>query len=302
MKAVVLHAYGGPDQLRYKEVPTPELKPDEVLVKVSAASLNPVDWKLRSGSIQARMPLKLPAILGRDIAGEVVKVGESVYILKPGQMVMGLVFEGYAEFVAVKAEILAKIPDGLDVQKAAALPLVLLTGTQLMENAVGPKSGDTALVTGALGGVGRTAVFVAKQRGARVIAGVRTIQKNDAQSLGVDSVVAIDDESEIASLPALDAIADTVNGETIARLLPKLKEGGVLGSVLGKPKAAEGRNIQVNAFMAQPDALRLHQLAESVAKGQLTIPIAKTFPLSEAAAAHQIAEKGAVNGKVLLIP
>jgi NADPH:quinone reductase-like Zn-dependent oxidoreductase len=248
------------------------------------------------------MPLKLPAILGRDIAGEVVKVGESVYILKPGQMVMGLVFEGYAEFVAVKAEILAKIPDGLDVQRAAALPLVLLTGTQLMENAVGPKSGDTVLVTGALGGVGRTAVFVAKQRGARVIAGVRANQKNDAQSLGADSVVAIDDESEIASLPALDAIADTVNGETIARLLPKLKEGGVLGSVLGKPKAAEGRNIQVNAFMAQPDALRLHQLAESVAKGQLTIPIAKTFPLSEAAAAHQIAEKGAVNGKVLLIP
>ncbi len=146
-------------------------------------------------------------------------------------------------------------------------------------------------------------MHVAKQQGAHVIAGVRAKQKSAAQSLGVDRVVAIDDEREIASLPpGLDSVGDTVDGEAIAKLIPKLKAGGILGSVLGIPHAAEGKNVRVEAFTAQPDAGRLHQLASDLRDKRFTIPIARTFRLAETAEAHRLAERGDTNGKILLIP
>jgi NADPH:quinone reductase-like Zn-dependent oxidoreductase len=184
---------------------------------------------------------------------------------------------------------------------AGALPLVVLTGAQLVEKGVQPQAGQTVLITGALGSVGRSAVHVAKQHGAKVIAGVRANQKEDASSLGAERVVALDSDAEISALPLLDGIGDTVGGEVIGKLLPKLKQGGHLGSVLGKPANADKFDINVVAFMAQPDAARLHQLAEDVQNGSLKIPIAKRFPLSEAGEAQKFAEKGA-NGKVLITP
>lgn len=158
------------------------------------------------------------------------------------------------------------------------------------------------MVTGALGSVARTAVYVAKTEGARVIAGVRTPQKSDARSLGADQVVAIDNDEEIAELPELDAIADTVDHDVIGKLIPKLKSGGVLGSVLGKPKEAEGRKFQVEAFMASPNASLLRQMADAVRDKKLVIPIARTMKLSEAGEAQTLAEKGSTGGKILLIP
>ncbi len=215
---------------------------------------------------------------------------------------MGLVTESYAEFLTARAHVLTHIPQGLDVLQAGAYPLVATTGDQLAGH-LALKRGDKALVTGALGGVGRTAVYVAKQRGAHVIAGVRAKQKSAAESLGVDRVVAIDDEREIASLPpGLDSVADTVDGEAIAKLIPKLKPGGVLGSVLGIPQAAEGKNVRVEAFMAHPDASRLHQLASDLRDKRFTIPISRTFRFAEAADAHQLAESGDTHGKILLVP
>jgi NADPH:quinone reductase-like Zn-dependent oxidoreductase len=303
MKAVVLYEYGDVDQLQYK-TDQPELPfgPDEVRVRVRATSINPIDWKLRSGAARARMPLQLPAILGRDLAGEVADFGKDVTGLKEGQRVMALAFGTYAEYTTVKANILAAIPDGLSFEQAAALPLVLTTGAQLIERGVQPQPGWTVLVTGALGGVGRTAVHVAGKHGAHVIAGVKSSQRDAAAKLGAERVVTLDDEKDIASLNNLDAIADTVNGETIAKLLVAIKPGGVLGSVLGEPKAAAGKNIQVRAIMAQPDASRLYELASDVARGEFSIPIAKTFPLEEARKAQDFAEKGRASGKVLLIP
>jgi NADPH:quinone reductase-like Zn-dependent oxidoreductase len=301
MKAVRLHEYGGVDQLKYEDVPTPEPAPDEVLVKVAATSVNPIDWKIRSGSAKDRIPVTLPAILGRDVAGTVVKTGANVRNPEAGQKVMGVVNGSYAEYVTARADHLTVVPDGLDLEQAAALPLVVTTGAQLIQH-IRPNRGDLVLVTGALGSVGRAAVYLAKSQGARVIAGVKTAQKEQAGSLGVDQVVAIDDSKEIAGLPELDAIADTVDHDVIGKLIPKLKPGGVLGSVLGKPKEAEGKNIRVEAFMSTPDASLLRQMADAVRDGKLVIPIARKMKLSEAGEAQALAEKGSVGGKILLIP
>jgi len=301
MKAVRLHAYGGVDQLRYEDVPTPEPEPDEVLVKVAATSVNPIDWKIRSGAAKDRMPVKFPAILGRDVAGTVVQAGVNVRNLNPGQKVMGLVNGSYAEYLTARADHLTVIPDGLELEQSAALPLVVTTGAQLIQH-IQLKRGDVVLVTGALGSVGRAAVYLAKNQGARVIAGVKTEQKEEASSLAVDRVVGIDNSREIAELPELDAIADTVDHDVIGKLIPKLKPGGVLGSVLGKPKEAEGKNIRVEAFMATPDASLLRQMADAVRDGQLVIPIVRRMRLTEAGEAQTLAEKGSLGGKILLIP
>ena len=301
MKAIRLHAYGGIDQLRYEEVPMPQAGPGEVLVKVAATSVNPIDWKLRSGAAKAIMPLTFPAILGRDVAGTVEKAGPNVNNPSPGQKVIGLVNGSYAEYMTALADHLTVLPEGLDLVKSAALPLVVTTGAQLIQH-MQPKPGDLVLITGAPGSVARSALYMAKSRGARVIAGVKTEQKNDASSLGADQVVAIDDDSEIAGLPELDAIGDTVDHDVIGKLIPKLKPGGVLGSVLGKPKEAEGKNIRVEAFMATPNASLLRQMADAVRDGKLEIPIAKVMKLSEAGEAQALAEKGSLGGKILLVP
>jgi len=134
----------------------------------------------------------------------------------------------YAEYLAAKADDLGDVPEGLDLKDAGVLPLVLLTGAQLIEEGVQPKPGELILVTGAVGSVGRTAVYVAKQHGAKVIAGVRADQKSEAQSLGADRVIALDNDSEVAELPELDAIADTVGGETVVKLIPHIKKSGRL--------------------------------------------------------------------------
>src|SRR5207248_1666187 len=214
---------------------------------------------------------------------------------------MGIVNGSYAEYVTARADHLTVIPDGLELEQAGALPLVVTTGAQLIQH-IRPKRGDVVLVTGALGNVGRTAVHVAKTQSARVIAGVKTEQKEDANSLGADQLVGIDNSREIAELPELDAIADTVDQDVIGKLIPKLKSGGVVGSVLGKPKEAEGKDIRVEAFMATPDASLLRQMADAVRDGKLVIPIARRMRLSEAGEAQALAEKGSLGGKILLIP
>ena len=243
MKAVLLYEYGGPEQLRYEDTDVPEFGDNEVLVKVRATSINPVDFKIRSGEAKARMPVEFPAILGRDLAGEVADAGRSVTGFNKGMRVMGLANGTYAEYTVAKADVLAPIPEALSFEQAAALPLVTLTGAQLIERAVKPKPGQTVLVTGALGSVGRTAVHVARSHGAKIFAGVRASEREKASQLPVERVIAIDDEAEIATLHDLDAVADTVGGLTIQRLMKAIRGGGVLGSVLGEPEGARKFNI-----------------------------------------------------------
>jgi NADPH:quinone reductase-like Zn-dependent oxidoreductase len=301
MKAVVLTAYGDIDKLELRELPDPHAAPGSIVVRMAGASINPIDWKIRKGEARERMPLALPAVLGRDASGEVIEVGPGVTSFVVGDRVLGLVMGAYAERVAAPVEAWTKIPAGLDYVEAGALPLVLLTGAQLMERAVDPKRGDVVMVTGAVGSVGRAAVFAARQREARVWAGVRALQKGEAEKLGADGVVALDDDAEVARLPMFDAIADTVGGETIQKLYPKLKPGGVIGSVLGEPKGARDRGFVVHAFMAQPDAAMLARYAAAVAEKALEIPIVRKMPLDEARAAQELAEKKRPGGKVLLV-
>lgn len=302
MKAVQLHGYGDVDQLHCEDVPTPEPGSDEVQVKVMAISLNPVDWKIREGFMKAVLPLQFPVILGRDVSGEVTAVGSNAGSMKVGDKVFGMVNFTYAEYLVEKPENLAILPDGLDPERAAAYPVVTLTGAQIIERGVQAKPGMTILVTGAVGGVGRSAVHVAKKHGATVIAGVRAKQKAEAEGLGADRVVAIDDDGEIARLKDLDAIADTVGGDTIAKLIPAVKKSGVVASVLGKPKGADEAAIRVAEIYSQPDSPRLRQLGEDLARGEFTIPIAARFRLSEMREAQRFAQHGNPGGKVLILP
>src|ERR1700691_1416938 len=209
MKAVLLYSYGDPAQLRYEETAMPKCGDNEVLVKVRATSINPIDVKIRSGAAKSRFSIEFPAILGRDLAGEVAESGRNIQGFPKGMRVMALANRTYAEYTVVTADVLAPIPEALSFEQAAALPLVTTTGSQLIERAVKLKAGQTVLVTGALGGVGRTAVHVARNHGARVLAGVRLKEKEDAAKLAVDGVVALDSEEDVGRLHDLDAIADT---------------------------------------------------------------------------------------------
>ena len=299
MEAMTLAAYGDADKLELKTLPDPKVGPNEIKVRMAGASINPIDWKLRSGAMKAMMPLVFPAVLGRDASGEVVEIGPGVTRFKVGSRVMGLVNGSYAEYVVAHVDAWAEVPAKMDLVDAAALPLVLLTGAQLIEEMVRPLKGNVVLVTGAVGSVGRTAVFVAQAAGAKVWAGVRGKQTAAALKLGADGVVALDSEADIAKLPLLDCIADTIGGPTLAKLFGRMKPGGTIGSVVGEPAGAKERGFAVRGAMAHPDAARLGSLAQSVADGKLIIPIVKRMPLSQASEGQTFAEHHA-GGKVIL--
>lgn len=301
MKAVVLHEYGGPGKLIYEDVPDPVAGEGQVLVRVAASSVNPIDYKLRSGAAKDRFPLELPAILGRDISGIVREVGKGVTGFKPGDKVMAVGNKAYAELAVVAAKDLAFVPEKLDLVKAAALPLVTLTGEQLITRGTKIQAGQTVLVTGAVGNVGRSAVWAAKKAGAVVIAGVRKAQVKVAETVGANQVLALDDEAAMAKLGFIDAVADTVGGETAQELLGKVKQGGVFASVLGPPANAKMHpTVRIEAIQSVPDAGTLRTMAEDVVAGRLVIPIDRMVPLAEAGKAQAAAEKSGI-GKILLL-
>jgi NADPH:quinone reductase-like Zn-dependent oxidoreductase len=300
MKAVVVHQYGGPEVLKFEDYPDPIPGAGEVLVRVAASSVNPVDYKRRAGLTKDFYPLKFPGLIGVDLAGTVVKIGPGVEGFSAGDHVFAMADNTYAELCVVKASALAKVPKGMDLIQAAALPLVTTTGNQLLM-ATGIKAGQTVLVVGAAGSVGRSAVFTAKSHGAKVVAGILKRQMDDARTVGADQLVATDDDNAIANLPPLDAVADTVGGRTAVKLIAKVKPGGVYASVVGPPQnAAEFPSVKVAAVFSKFDRKTLEFMAEAVHDGKLVIPISQTLPLSEAAKAQAAAEKGGV-GKILLV-
>jgi NADPH:quinone reductase-like Zn-dependent oxidoreductase len=266
--------------------------------------VNPIDWKIRSGARQKDFPLTFPAILGRDVSGTVRAVGESVRTFKPGDRVLALANATYAGLVAVETSVLTHLPEGVDIVDAAAIPLVSLTGDQLVRHASEVRSGQTVIVSGALGGVGRAAVHSAKKMGARVIAGVRKHQIADARRLGAHDVVAIDDDQAIANLAPVDAVADTVGGETAMKLLRKVKDGGTFGyaSVLPEAAAAINPTVKIKRVFAQPDPSKLREFADDVRDGKFVLPIGRRLPLQDAAEAHRLAERGGIGKVILLAP
>lgn len=301
VKAIVIHEYGGPEVLRFEDFPDPVPGEGELLVRVIAASINPIDVKRRAGATTDFYPVSFPGVIGVDFSGEIIALGTGVKGFSIGERVFGIADKTYAELCAVKAASVAKIPDGLDTVEAAAIPLVTTTGNQLIAVGTGVQAGQSILVTGAAGNVGRSAVFTAKERGAKVIAGVLKKQLQQAASIRADQVVATDDDSALAKLPPLDAVADTVNGATAQKLPSKVKKGGVFASVLGAPQNAKDYpQIKVVPVYAQPDPKTLVHMAQAVKEGRLVIPIGTKLPLKDADKGHAAVEKGGA-GKVLLV-
>jgi NADPH:quinone reductase-like Zn-dependent oxidoreductase len=305
MKAIVLHEYGGPEKLKFEDnVPGPQVGGDTVLIAAAATSVNPIDWKVRSGAIQKSYPLSFPAIPGRDVSGVVRAVGANVKHFKPGDRVLALSNATYAELVAVPDSDVTHLPDGVDLVDAAAIPLVALTGDQLVRHAAKLQKGQTILVTGAVGSVGRAAVHTAKKMGAQVIAGVRKKQLEDARALGVSGVVAIDDDEAIARLGLVDAIADTVGGEVAAKLMAKLKPGGSFGYASGLPDgtAALHPAVKITRVFAKPDPSKVREFADDLRDGKFVLPIGRRLPLRDAAEAQALAQKGGAGKIILLMP
>ena len=303
MQAVRLHAYGGPENLKFEDqVPEPVLNDDAVLIEAAATSVNPIDWKIRSGARQKDFPLQLPAILGKDVSGVIRAVGRNIRTFKPGDRVLAMADATYAELVAVAASTVTHLPDGLSLVDSAAIPLIALTGDQLVRLATRVQPGQTVLVSGALGSVGRAAVHSAKKLGARVIAGVRARQLADARTLGVADTVAIDDDSAIAKLALVDGVADTVGGETAAKLFGKVKNGGHFGyaSVLPEGTSARNATVTVSRVFARADAAKVREFADDIRDGKFILPISRRLPLRDAGAAHALAQAGGA-GKILLI-
>jgi len=305
MKAVVLHEYGGPDKLKFDDnFPDPLSGGNTVLIAAAAASVNPIDWKLRSGSAQQRFPLTFPAILGRDVSGIVRHVGANVKHFKIGDRVLALTNKTYAELVAVDDSDVTHLPDGVDLVDAAAIPLISLTGDQLVRIATNVQKGQVVLVTGALGSVGRAAVHTAKKIGAQVIAGVRGKDLDAARSLGVSGVLAIDDDKAIENFPLVDAIADTVGGDTAAKLIVRVKPGGSFGYAAMLPESAAAKNptVKVTRVQAKPDPSKVREFADDVRDGKFILPIGARMPLKDAAEAQVLGEKGGIGKIILLAP
>lgn len=298
MRAVRFYEYGAPDVLRYEDVLDPVAGASEVLVRMAATSINPIDLKTRSGAIKDRMPVDLPFILGVDLAGTVISVGSGVRIFRTGDRVMGIAKNTYAELCVVAADNLALVPDSLEFTKAAILPLVTLTGDQLVRDGAKALSGQTIVVTGALGAVGRSAVFAAMEIGCRIIAGVRANQLEEARALsGVDDALAVDDDAAIAAFQEVDCVADTVGGAVANKIIGRIKNGGIFGTtVQGKYDASK---VEVNSIFARSNPATTLRYAQATCDHDFILPLGLILPLSSAVEAHQKAEAGST-GKIVL--
>jgi NADPH:quinone reductase len=307
MKAVQIHKYGGPEQLKYEEIPEPSFTRREVLVKVLAAGINPVDWKIRGGYLFPFLKKNFPAVLGWDISGTVLKAGSEAGNLKPGEKVFGLLDihkEGaYAQEAAVEADKLCLIPEGLDPFLAGAIPMIALTGIQLAQ-AVKPTAKKRILVTGAAGGVGRFAVYEALLSGAQVVAGVRGRQKEFARSLfgSTMEIVSLNEPISLSAMKPFDGIADTLGTKDTGQLVSWVNRGGIIASALDVPAQPSGTQIQTLRIGVRFDSSQLLRAAKAVMSGEVKLEVQHKVPLAEAPRAHQLAEAGGLTGKIVLVP
>jgi NADPH:quinone reductase-like Zn-dependent oxidoreductase len=307
VKAAVIAGYGGPEVFEYRSVPEPIPGKGEILVKVAAAAVNPVDTKLRSGAFDLFMPLEFPAQLGGDVSGTVEALGEGVTGFKVGDRVIGMINPArggaYAEKIVAPAVSFTTVPDGIDLVDAAALPMGVLTGVQLAELGAKAGPGKKILVTGAAGSVGRAAVYAAAQAGALVIAGVRGSARDALKGLPLAGIVDLGNADEVAAAGPYDAVADTVGGRIAERLTYQTRPGGVLASVVSpSPLPPVGSPVTAAPVWVTFDGARLRRFIEDMVKNGWTMPIAHRLKLSEAAKAHAVMAAGSVGGKVLLVP
>jgi NADPH:quinone reductase-like Zn-dependent oxidoreductase len=305
MKAIRVHQYGGAEAMRLEEAPRPEPKEGELLVRVIAAAVNPVDAKVRQGAF--KMPgSSLPLIPGYDVSGIVEAVGANVTKFKSGDAVyayLNLQRAGaYAEFAIVKADEAALKPKSVTHEQAAAVPLAALTAWQALVETAKLEGGQTVLIHGGSGGVGVFAVQIAKSRGAMVIATASAANQDLLRELGADQPIDYRATKFEEVAKDVDVVLDLVAGETLARSYDVVKKGGIIVSVLDMPKKAEleKRGIRGTAILVKPSGEQLADLAQLIDAGKIKPIISQTLPLAEAAKAHQAIETGHTRGKIVL--
>jgi len=299
MQAVVVHETGGPEVLVLEQADRPEPGDGEVLVRVRAASVNPIDWKYRRGIAQR----ELPAVLGNDISGPIESSGADGFA--EGDDVFGWAASGgYADFATASADTIARKPDGVTHEQAAGIPVAGLTAWQALFDRGGLDAGQTALIAGAAGGVGHFAVQLAKHAGARVIGTGSSRNREFVLELGADEYVDYTQQDVAAAVSDVDLAFDTVGGDTTQSLVPTLREGGVIVTIANAPPedAARERGARAELLVTSPSSDQLARVAELVGSGEVRVEIAEVLPLTEVRRAHELNESGHTRGKIILTP
>lgn len=305
MKAVRIRSFGGPEVLELAEVEKPVPKEDEVLIKVRAASVNPVDYKIRSGAYPVVKQDQLPKVLGRDVAGEVERCGSAVGNFKEGDTVYAMLDTGpggYAEYVTVRAELVAPKPEQLDYRAAAAVPLAGLTAWQGLFDHGHLEAGQRVLIHGGAGGVGHLAVQFAKAKGATVATTVGAEDIEFAKRLGADQVIDHTRERFEDTVRDVDLVLDLISGDTQERSWAVLKDGGTMISSLARPSEAKARehHARASSFVAHPDRDELMEIGRLIDEGKVHPHVSAVFELGEAAKAQVQLERHHSQGKVVL--
>jgi len=308
MRAVSQDVLGGPEVLKVVEVERPAPRPNEVLIRVRAAGLNPTDWKHRATGGFLGKP---PFVLGWDVSGVVEETGIGVATFKPGDEVFGLLsypfgHGSHAEYVSAPARAFTHKPSSIDHVQAGALPLVSLTAWQALVETAGLQRGQKVLIHAAAGGVGHVAVQIAKARGAHVI-GTASAGKHDfVRGLGADELIDYHDTDFAEAVRDVDVVLDTVGGDYVQRSLRTLRKGGILVTILPRGSKelagqAEALGVRATEMLVDADRHGMRTVAELVEAGKLRATIAGTFPLAEAAKAHELGDTGRTTGKLVLL-
>jgi NADPH:quinone reductase-like Zn-dependent oxidoreductase len=304
MSAVHIHAFGGPEVLQLDQVPRPVPGPGELLVRVHAASVNPVDTDIRDTGIPGLADARLPYVPGFDVSGVVAEVGAGVTRFAPGAEVFAMIDlrrgGAYAEYAIVKEREAAPRPTRITHVQAASLPLVALTAWQALFEYADLQPGQTVLIHAGAGGVGSIAIQLAKWRGARVITTASAANHEYVRALGAD--VAIDYRSQRFEDIArdVDVVLDPIGGETQLRSLATLRDGGVLVGLLGVSPAAAGRELRTIGMLVRPDAGQLADIGRLVEVGALEPMVSHRFALADVAEAHRQSETRRTRGKIVL--
>ena len=306
MKAVRIHSYGGPEVLKYEDAPRPELGTTDLLIRVYAAGINPIDWKIRMGRYKDRRPYSFPLILGWDVSGVVEATGTGVGTFKKGDEVYSrpdIARNGaYAEYIAVKEADAAFKPRWIDHVHAAAIPLAACTAWQVLFDAAGLSAGQKILIPGAAGSVGSFAVQLAKWKGAYVIGTASGRNQSFLRELGVDMAIDYEKTRFEEVVRDVDVVFDTIGGDTQERSWQVLKKGGILVSIAAPTSAekAAAHGVRQAFVFMQPNASQLAEIATLVDSGKLKPVVGTVLPLSEARRAHELSETGHTHGKIVL--
>lgn len=306
MKAIRIHTYGGPETLVYEDAPRPEAAAGELLIRVQAAGVNPVDWKVRAGHLKEWLQHQLPLIPGWDVSGVVEAVAADVTSFKAGDEVYGLLDfardGAYAEYAVARAADMARKPATVDHATAAALPIAALTAWQSLFEVAHLAAGQTVLIHGAAGGVGHFAVQFARWKGARVIGTASARNAGFVRELGADQAIDYQSTRFEEGVRGVDVVLDTIGGDTQLRSWQVLKKGGVLVATLGieTPQATRDFGVRGEGIMVHPDAGQLSQIAALVEAKEVRPYISSTITLAEAARAHELSQDGHVRGKLVL--